>query len=126
MALSYSELGQLDPPRLLVEDEAVVDLQGRVVDVTIGTATADYVATAGGLALAASEFGMNRILMAHGAVRGSTGAWKTTCVAVWDVTLSGLRFTAHGNASSDVAYEDIVVSDVLANGDIVRVFAVGV
>lgn len=129
MALSYSILGYVDRPSILQDSTALSpDLRCVVADVTIGTASADYVSSDGGLALVASSFGLNTILFGHGAVRASSATAKLTMVGVWDANLGGMKFTnraAAGSAGSDADFVEIVATDRLSNGDIARVCLIG-
>ena len=127
MALTYSVLGQVD-----VATNAVGQTGGpteatiRVADITIGTVSSDY---SSGVALVASSLGCNAILgIIGGELRGSTGAIKPV-VARWDVQNSKLRFyepdIAATSATNKVLAE-IVGSNRLAAGDIVRLTYIGI
>lgn len=129
MALSYSSLGVVDRPDVLQDSTALSpDLRCVIADVTIGTVTADYVSSLGGLAFAASQFGLNTILFGHGVVRASSATLSTTMVGVWDANLSGMKLlnrAAAGSAGTDSFLKEIVATDRLAAGDIVRCMLVG-
>lgn len=125
MALSYSNLGIVDPPAVtLGESSQKTDLRMVCGDITLNQT--DYVGTNGGITIHASAFstlGLNTVLFAAGHVRASSGTVDSAQVLVWDANLSGLRGLEIA-ASTVTAFSEVTSAD-FADGDIVRVVAVG-
>lgn len=126
MGLTYAALGQVDPaPNAVGQTGGPTDMQIRVADVTIGTATADY---SSGIALTASSLGVNAIFgILDAEVRASSGTQRAL-IERWDANTSKLRLylpdIAATSATNKVLAE-IVSSVHISNGDIVRVVYVG-
>lgn len=122
MALSYSNLGFVDPSAVtLGESGQKTDLRAVCADITI--VQTDYIGTNGGVVPVGTNVGLNSVLFAHGTVRGSTGAVDVTQVLVWDANLSGLR-GLEITASTAAALAEVTSAD-FADNDVIRVFAVG-
>lgn len=111
MALTYSTT--IDNARHI--DRLTKGLRVNVVDVTIGVTSDDY---SSGLTLTPSKLGMSRVAdVIKATVRASSSTHSGGLHGVWDSNTDKLRLYA---GSAEVAASN------LANGDIVRVFAVGV
>lgn len=126
MALSYSIQGQVDVSAGRVgQTGGPTDLTIRVADVTIGTVSSDY---SSGVTLVASSLGVNAILGIIGAeLRASSGTAKPV-VGQWDVATSKLRFYEPNIAATSATNKvlaEIVATDRLAAGDIVRLTYIG-